>query len=206
MIKMINLLKRHPDLSMEEFIEHYETVHRKIGEKWLSKFAVKYVRRYLREVPESVYPGKMLRNYDVVMEIWFPDRKAFEDCFAVLVTEEAQAEIRPDEDRLFDRENMHFFIAEEHESDLSSVDDRTSTDRRVARPGETKPRRDGGVSRVAVRGEQDPACQAGFCECSDQNLIQFTSMPISLGARFCAKRHSVPGAGSVAVGRTGLTT
>ena len=120
MIKMINLLKRHPDLPMEEFIEHYETVHRKIGEKWLSKFAVKYVRRYLREVPESVYPGKMPRNYDVVMEIWFPDRKAFKDCFAVLVTAEAQAEIRSDEDRLFDRDNMHFFIAEEHESDLSS--------------------------------------------------------------------------------------
>ena len=32
MIKMINILKRHPDLSMAEFIEHYESVHRKIGE------------------------------------------------------------------------------------------------------------------------------------------------------------------------------
>ena len=119
MIKMINLLKRHPDLSMEEFIEHYESVHRKIGEKWLAKFAVKYVRRYLRDVPESVYPARMVRNYDVVMEIWFPDRKAFEDCLAVLVTDEAQSEIRPDEDRLFDREHMHFFIADEHESDMS---------------------------------------------------------------------------------------
>ena len=95
-------------------------MHRKIGEKWLSRFAVKYVRRYLRDVPESVYPAKMVRNYDVVMEIWFADRKALEDCFAVLVTDEAQAEIRPDEDRLFDRANMHFFIAEEHESDLRS--------------------------------------------------------------------------------------
>ena len=119
MIKMINLLKRHPDLLLDEFIDHYENVHRKIGEKWLSKYADRYVRRYLREVPESVYPAEMVRNYDVVMEIWFPDRKAFEDCFAVLATDEAQAEIRPDEDILFDRENMHFFIAEEHESDLS---------------------------------------------------------------------------------------
>lgn len=119
MVKMINLLKRHPALSMEEFIAHYETVHRRIGEKWLAKFAIKYVRRYLRDPPESIYPGKMARNYDVVMEIWFPDRQALEGCFAVLLTEEAQAEIRPDEDRLFDRGNMHFFIVEEHESDLS---------------------------------------------------------------------------------------
>ena len=70
-------------------------------------------------MPKSVYPARMVRKYDVVMEIWFPDRKAFEDCLAVLVTDEAQSEIRPDEDRLFDREHMHFFIAEEHESDLS---------------------------------------------------------------------------------------
>jgi len=118
MIKMISLLKRHPDLSLEEFIDHYETVHRKIGEKWLSKFAVRYVRRYLRPVPESVLPVDMVRNYDVVMEIWFPDQQAMEGCFAVLLTDEAQAEIQPDEDVLFDRENMHVFIAEEHESDM----------------------------------------------------------------------------------------
>lgn len=118
MIKMINLLKRNPELSMEEFMDHYENVHRKIGEKYLSKFAIKYIRRYLRPLPESIFPAEMVRNYDVVMEIWFPDQKAFEDCFAVLVTEEAQAEIVADEEILFDRENMHFFIAEEHESDL----------------------------------------------------------------------------------------
>lgn len=119
MIKMINLLKRNPELSLEEFIDYYENVHRKIGEKYLSKFAVKYIRRFLRPVPESIYPAEMVRNYDVVMEIWFPDQKALEDCFAVLMKEEVQAEIVADEEKLFDRNNMHFYITEEYESDLN---------------------------------------------------------------------------------------
>jgi hypothetical protein len=118
MIKWVNLLKRRPNLSLEEFIDHYENVHRKIGEKYLSKYAVRYMRRYLRPVPESIYSGEMVRNYDVIMEIWFPDQKAFEDCFAVLITKEVQAEIREDEKKLFDRKNMHMFVVEEHESDL----------------------------------------------------------------------------------------
>ena len=118
MIKLVNLLKRNPELSLEEFIDYYENVHRKIGEKYLSGFAGRYVRRFLRPVPESIYAGEMVRNYDVIMEIWFPDQKAFEDCFAVLLTVEAQAEIKEDEKKLFDLENMHFFVVEEYESDL----------------------------------------------------------------------------------------
>ena len=35
-------------MSREAFIEHYETHHRKIGEKYLSGFAAKYQRRYLQ--------------------------------------------------------------------------------------------------------------------------------------------------------------
>jgi len=118
MIKMVNLLKRNPALTMEEFIEHYESVHRKIGEKYLSKYAVRYVRRYLHPVPQSIYPAEMPRNYDVIMEIWFPDQSAWENCFAELLTPEAQAEISADEEKLFDRNNIHFYVVEEYESDL----------------------------------------------------------------------------------------
>ena len=41
MIKVVTLLTRKPGMSREAFIEHYETHHRKIGEKYLSGFAVK---------------------------------------------------------------------------------------------------------------------------------------------------------------------
>jgi hypothetical protein len=56
--------------------------------------------------------------YDVVMEIWYPDISALEGAFADLSTAEARAEIAEDEARLFDRSRIHFYMVEEHESDL----------------------------------------------------------------------------------------
>ena len=48
MVKIVTLLTRKPGMSREEFIDHYETHHRKIGEKYLGGFASKYQRRYLQ--------------------------------------------------------------------------------------------------------------------------------------------------------------
>jgi len=127
MIKMVNLVKRNPAMSMDEFINYYESVHRKIGEKYLSKYASRYVRRYLQPLPRSVFPTEMPRNYDVVMEIWFPDQSALENCFAELLTPEAQAEISADEEKLFDRDNVHFYVVEEYESDLGDQSGWTRT-------------------------------------------------------------------------------
>ena len=119
MIKMVTLLKRKPGMSMEDFINHYETKHSKIGEKYLSSHAVRYERRYLRPLPDSIMPNTMEDQfYDVVMEIWFPDLSAMKAAFADLSTAEAQAEITEDEARLFDRSRIHSFMVEEHESDL----------------------------------------------------------------------------------------
>lgn len=120
MIKLVNLLKRNPGMSLEEFIDYYENVHRKIGEKYISKYALNYVRRFLRPIPKSIFPEEMVRNYDVITELWFPDQKALEGCFAELATPEAKAELEEATAKLFDLDNMHFFIAEEYESDLGN--------------------------------------------------------------------------------------
>ncbi len=118
MIKMVNLLKRKPGMSMEKFIKYYETVHSKIGEKYLARHAVRYVRRYLHPLAQGLDSAETARNYDVIMEAWFPDQKAFEGFFAEVATPEVQAEIREDEEKLFDRNYMDFYMVEEHESDL----------------------------------------------------------------------------------------
>jgi len=120
MVKMVTLLKRRPGMSMEDFIHHYETKHARIGEKYLSPHAVRYVRRFFRPLPESIMPEPAEQYYDMIMEIWFPNRAALEACFAVLGTPEAQAEIVEDETRLFDRSRMSFYLVEEHESELGS--------------------------------------------------------------------------------------
>jgi len=107
-------------MSREAFIEHYETHHRKIGEKYLSGFASKYQRRYLqsaglREQEDDAPP------FDVLMETWYPDKEAFNGALAVLSTDEAQAEIVADEERLFDRDLIRSYTVEEYESEMPAT-------------------------------------------------------------------------------------
>jgi len=108
-------------MSREAFIEHYETHHRKIGEKYLSGFAMKYQRRYMRSAGFRDQEGDDL-PFDVLMEIWYPDQDALNGALAVLSTEEAQAEIEADEERLFERRLIRSYTVEEYESEMPVVE------------------------------------------------------------------------------------
>ena len=121
MIKVVTLLTRKPGMSREAFIEHYETHHRKIGEKYLSGFAVKYQRRYLQSAGFREQEGDAL-PFDVLMEIWYPDQDTLDAALAVLSTDEAQAEIIADEERLFDRDLIRSYTVEEYESDMPAIE------------------------------------------------------------------------------------
>ena len=120
MIKVVTLLTRKPGMSCEAFIEHYETHHRKIGEKYMSGFAVKYQRRYLQSAGFRGQEGATL-PFDVLMEIWYPDQDTLDAALAVLSTDEAQAEIMADEERLFDRDLIRSYMVEEYESEMPAV-------------------------------------------------------------------------------------
>ncbi len=117
MFKTITLLKRRPGLSMDDFIAYYERVHAHIGEKYLAAGAQRYVRRFLHPIADDGQD----KPYDVVMEIWFADRAAFDRTLAELLEPGPAAEIAADEDRLFDRSANRLFFVEEHESDLAVV-------------------------------------------------------------------------------------
>ena len=121
MIKVVTLLTRKPGMSREAFIEHYETHHRKIGEKYLSGFATKYQRRYMQSAGFREQDGAA-PPFDVLMEIWYPDQEALNGALAVLSTEEAQAEIAADEERLFHRELIRSYTVEEYESEMHVVE------------------------------------------------------------------------------------
>ena len=118
MIKMIALLKRKPEMSFDEFIRYYEDHHRKLGEKYLAESADKYVRRYLRPVPELPGGSEAEPEYDVLTEMWFRDRSAFDRAIDAVTDPVAAAEIAADEQQLFDRSRSRFCIVSECESDL----------------------------------------------------------------------------------------
>lgn len=118
MFKTLTLLKRRPDLSMEEFVRRYETEHARLGERLLRGHATRYVRRYLHPVPNPETGAVEEPEHDVAMEIWYPDRATWEATVARLSTPEVMAEIVADEETLFDRARNRFFLLEEHESVL----------------------------------------------------------------------------------------
>jgi len=118
MFKTVTLLKRRPDLSMEEFIAYYESAHARIGERYLAGRALHYTRRFLHPLAPADGADK---PYDVVMEIGFADRAAFDATIAALSEPDVAAEIAEDEERLFDRAQNRMFFLEEHVSDLDAV-------------------------------------------------------------------------------------
>ena len=65
MIKMIFMLKRRPGMSREEFVRYYESTHAKLGEKHVRN-AARYVRRYLKGLPEPFTGTVREPDYDVI--------------------------------------------------------------------------------------------------------------------------------------------
>jgi uncharacterized protein (TIGR02118 family) len=118
MFKAVCLLKRRPGMSFEDFVNYYESNHRKLGEKWVPT-QTRYVRRYLRPVAKNPITGEVpATEYDVLTEIWFKSREDFDAAMAALAAPEAAAEIAEDEEKLFDRSRICLCTIEEHESIL----------------------------------------------------------------------------------------
>ncbi|WP_216895960.1 EthD domain-containing protein [Nocardia alni] len=114
--KLILLLKKRPDMSVQEFRDYYETKHRLIGEKYPAGM-VRYVRRYLDPAPGDTAE----LPYDVITEVWFDNRKIFEAALRNVSSENLDAEVVADEERLFDRPKNRVMTVVEVESDLDRI-------------------------------------------------------------------------------------
>ena len=111
-VTLITLLKRRTGMSKADFIAYYEDHHRKIGEKVLSGYATRYVRRFLHPA-DGVDAHE---DADVVMEIDFPDAATRDACLAAMAEPAIAAEIAEDEAKLFDRARIRTFKVEERAS------------------------------------------------------------------------------------------
>lgn len=120
MIKVITLLSRKTGMSKTAFKKYYENHHRHIGEKYLAGYATHYQRRYVRPSdPENQYGSEP--DFDVLMEIWFPNATAMQTAMAALAQPEAQGEIIADEELLFDRSKTVSFVVDEVASTLPTT-------------------------------------------------------------------------------------
>jgi hypothetical protein len=119
MIKVLCFLKRREGLSVDAFRDYYELHHSKLGEQSLGAAgAVKYVRRYINNLPDRYTPRESDCGFDVVTEIWFDDTERFQRWFAGTRDPVLMDRIVEDEARLFDRDRTYFTTVEERESSL----------------------------------------------------------------------------------------
>jgi uncharacterized protein (TIGR02118 family) len=116
MFKVLILLKRRPGMSVEEFRDYYEGVHSKLGEKHASGMR-RYIRRYVQPVSSPFAGQSSELDFDVVTELWYDDRAAFERAMQRSSGSDVAAEIAADEERLFDRSKTRFATVVELESD-----------------------------------------------------------------------------------------
>lgn len=124
MFKAMVLLKRKAGLSLQDFIDHYEGNHAPLGVKYQTKM-VRYLRHYLHPSPYPLDGSVIEAEYDVLTELWFPDRKAYDEGMALMMAPEANRVLNEDEQRFLDLDKSRLAFIEEHESAL---------------PGQTAPR------------------------------------------------------------------
>ncbi|MCM2129380.1 EthD domain-containing protein [Larsenimonas rhizosphaerae] len=102
MLKMTMFLKRHPDLSHDEFVRHHIDQHgplfRSIPE------ADRHVMRYIQTHPSPLSDDAPVSvdDYDGTAEIWFDDEAGMK---AVLTSDTYRDKVFPDEKTFLDHDN-----------------------------------------------------------------------------------------------------
>lgn len=113
MLKIMILIKRRADMSMEEFIDYYENHHAPLGLRAIPNMKG-YTRRYLTPLGSEDLP------FDVATEIVFDDEADFEQAMGYLNEPATRAAVDADEERLFDRSSITFMKIDERSSDIKA--------------------------------------------------------------------------------------
>ncbi|HET8613508.1 MAG TPA: EthD domain-containing protein [Sphingomonas sp.] len=113
--KAIALLKRRADLEPHAFIDYYETRHAPLILSLLPGI-VEYRRNYADFTGAFASPGAAPFDFDVVTELWFADRAAYDRAMAVAARPDIAARIAGDEAHFLDREKTRMFLVEERTS------------------------------------------------------------------------------------------
>lgn len=109
--KILIFLKRKPGTSVEAFRDHYENRHVPLCMKYMGG-AKRYFRRFIDTFPDAEF------DYDVVTELWFDDRAAFETALNYAGRGILPEEVIADEERFLDRSKSRFTWVTECETDL----------------------------------------------------------------------------------------
>jgi hypothetical protein len=119
MIKQVSMMKRHPDLTMEEFIDRYENRHAKYGDILFTK-AERFVRRYVKPMRNPLTGEARELDFDVIMEIWWRSQSDFDEAMQAITKSDLLGAIRESGAKLFASHDNPAFTVLEYDSDLRS--------------------------------------------------------------------------------------
>lgn len=114
MFKTVALLKARQGLSREDFIEHYENRHVPLIRQCLPQIC-DYRRNFIQQEGAIISVGASAPDFDVITEMWYPDRAAFDEAMAMFPRPEVYERIAQDEERFLDRSKTRLFIVEERQ-------------------------------------------------------------------------------------------
>ena len=121
MFKAMGLMKRKAGMSMDDFTRHFETRHVKLAEPYYRDAAVRYLRRYIQPMVNPLSGDTPEPEFDLLVEIWFPDQERWESAMSALARPEIAGALREDASRCLDGSKMLFFTVVEQESDFSGA-------------------------------------------------------------------------------------
>lgn len=113
MVKLIALLKKKPGMSREDFIAHYELRHAPLAMQ-LTAMGHDYRRNYPKTARIEGRETDSAPEYDVITEVWFEDRRAYEAFAASMKDPQVRAQIVGDEERFLDRSASRIYIVDEY--------------------------------------------------------------------------------------------
>lgn len=109
MIKLMMLISKRADISLETFREHYEQVHAPLAAAHLPHL-VRYVRNYV------VGRFRDTVDCDCITEFWFDHPGPWAEARKVLLPPDLLEMLGKDEETFMDRASMRVLVVEEGET------------------------------------------------------------------------------------------
>lgn len=106
-VKAIAIIKRKPDITRDQFIDHYEYEHAPLIMQH-SKGLFSYKRNYV--LPMGDEP-----QFDSLTELWFRDKESYDDTMAFRLSASGRV-IADDEATFIDTDNIGFYLVNEYVS------------------------------------------------------------------------------------------
>ena len=112
MFKVLSYLVKRDGMNIEDFVEYYENRHVPLILS-LAPHPIVYKRHYLQH-GDAVNVGEMTIDFDVVTEIAFPDRAAFESWSRAVGTGDNGNRVAADEARFLNRSRTRACVVHDH--------------------------------------------------------------------------------------------